>query len=197
MTKKFNLRVLPLNWVGNVLSLTVLIVTLLASALVILNSSVVKATAENLSKSFDAELSVVSGSLVSLKQGNEGQVVLANSTIDDHIIGVAVEPDDSLLAMNPSTSKVQVAISGQAWALVSNIAGDIKAGDLIAQSPISGVGAKAKPGDKTVGIAIEDFDSSKSTNRQTITNKHGQSREITIVWEIGVRDARLPRSIGI
>ena len=140
-----------------------------------------KAVMENLSQSFTTQEELAPGSLVSINSEDDNQVVLANTDNDDYLVGVVVALDSSLLAVNSQDGDVQVAISGQAMALVSDIAGDIVTGDLIAQSEIDGVGAKAKEGDRILGIAQSGF-SSTSTNatQQTVVDEKGQSKDVNV-----------------
>src|ERR1700740_623480 len=61
--------------------------------------------------------------------------------------------DKPLIALSDGDNQVQVVISGPAYALVSDLNGDIKAGDKIASSPIEGVGMKATDPGQVVGSA--------------------------------------------
>jgi hypothetical protein len=140
-----------------------------------------KAVMENLSQSFTSQQELAPGSLVSVDSNNEKEVVLANKQNDKYLIGVVVELDSSLLAVNSNEGNIQVAISGQAMTLVSNIAGDIVAGDLIAQSEIDGVGTKAREGDRILGIAQGAFnDASTGATLQTVVDERGQSKDVSI-----------------
>ncbi len=137
------------------------------------------AAAENLSKSFSTEEEIVSGNLVSLSKDDDKEVVLASKQNSEYLLGVAVELGDSLLAVNSESNKVQVAISGQAMAIVTNLAGDISTGDFIAQSSINGVGAKAQDGDRVIGVAQAAF-SQNSENAQEETAIDDQGRTIDV-----------------
>jgi hypothetical protein len=64
-----------------------------------------------------------------------------------------VDDDDSLVAIDSSEDKLQIATSGIANALVSDVNGSIKTGDQIAVSPFSGVGMKAEAGSRIIGLA--------------------------------------------
>lgn len=131
-------------------------VILLLFCLLISESTVFAATAD-LSKSYSSSSVIPGGSLVSLKFNTKNEVVLANSNSSDKLVGVAVDSDQSLLAVNKNSGNVMVSISGQTNAIVSTLNGDIKTGDLISESIISGVGTKAQAGDKVVGVAQQDF----------------------------------------
>jgi len=125
---------------------------------VVYGSMPADAASSDISKSYYGDsATLVPGSLVSLKTGVNNRVVLANANSGNSLIGVATRTDDSLIAINHQNGKVQVSLSGQANAFVSTVYGDIKTGDQIAETFISGVGAKARPGDKVVGVAQQDF----------------------------------------
>jgi hypothetical protein len=135
----------------------------------------------DISRSYRGEKNIVPGSLVSLDQNKDGYVVLANSNSSNRLVGVAVKVDSTSIALDANAGNVQVAISGNANAIVSTINGDIGVGDAIAESAISGVGAKALPGDSTVGIAQKQFNSnSENTKKQTIYDNKGKAREIVV-----------------
>ena len=93
------------------------------------------------------------GSLVSLKKGSSDSVEAASTDNADNIIGVVVNPDSSLLSVTNGTEQVQVATSGVANIIVSDINGEIIAGDHITASPVQGVGMKATNNTKVIGIA--------------------------------------------
>jgi len=123
------------------------------------------------------------GSLVSLKQKNSKEIVLANSRLRNSTpIGIVVDGKDSLIAIDSKKGNVMVSISGQANALVTNLRGDIEAGDYIADSVVSGVGAKAELGDRIVGVALERFSiAGESFGKYiTIDSSSGKKEKILI-----------------
>jgi hypothetical protein len=139
------------------------------------------AAAENLSRSFTAKNDIVPGNLVSLSSDNDEEVVLATKQNDDYLLGIAVESENSLLAVNSETNKIQVAISGQAMAIVSDINGNISTGDFIAQSSINGLGAKAQNGDMVIGVAQAAFSSdSENARQEDVTDDQGQTKSVYV-----------------
>ena len=106
---------------------------------------------------------------------------LANSGNGARLVGVAVDSQDSLLAVDPNLGRVQVATSGSANVLVSDIDGDIAAGDMVAVSPVDGLGMDAKPSDRIVGVAESSF-SAKSSGAESrqITDETGHSHQIHV-----------------
>lgn len=143
--------------------------------------SVSSVAASDLSRSFNSVEKIEPGSLVSLDKQKEGYVIAASTDNVDQLAGVAVLVDNSLLAINAGDSKTQVAISGQATTIVSDLNGDINPGDMIAATPFIGIGAKALPGEKVVGVAQASFNkSSESLKKATVTDLKGKSTEIRI-----------------
>lgn len=137
------------------------------------------AATSDLSRSFSSTEKIEAGSLVSLQKNRDGYIELTNTTNAEQLVGVAVLTSNSLLAVNVENNKTQVAISGQATTIVSDLNGDINPGDLIAATPFSGVGAKALAGDRVVGVAQASFSgSSLGTKTATITDKQGKSKEL-------------------
>ena len=106
------------------------------------------------------------GSLVSFKTENATELVPANVNNQKSLIGVVIERGQSVYGVEEDNSNVSVTAEGVISTLVSNINGDIKAGDYISTSQINGVGMRADEGKlskRIVGIAISDFDESSRT----------------------------------
>jgi hypothetical protein len=139
------------------------------------------AAASDLSRSFSSVEKIESGSLVSLQKDKEGYVEGANVGNAEQLVGVAVVTDGSLLAVNSSANKTQVAISGQATTIVSDLNGTISPGDLISTTPFTGVGAKALAGDRVVGVAQASFDGKGNNVKSvTVTDKKGKSQTLKL-----------------
>lgn len=147
----------------------------------IFGTQTIVAATSDLSRSFNSETKIEPGTLVSVEQNKDSFVTGANTKNAEQLVGVAVLTDNSLLAVNSGANKAQVAVSGQATTIVSDLNGDIAAGDMIAVTPFTGVGAKALPGDRVVGVAQASF---KSTNAGTkkikVTDLKGKSKEISV-----------------
>lgn len=149
----------------------------------------------NLSHSYLSNSTIKPGSLVSLVPGKEHYVTPANSGNGKHLLGVAVEANDSLLATDVSASKVQVALNGIAEVSVSTLNGPIGAGDQIGVSPLKGVGMKAEPGSRVVGVAQKAFNKDTTgAKRSKVHNKSGKITEVSVgfvpvVINIGTKSA--------
>jgi len=94
------------------------------------------------------------GSIVSLQNNTSDHVLATTTSNASNILGVVINDGSSLMSLsNGQSNQVQVATSGIASVLVSDINGDIVQGDQITASPIQGVGMKATDNAKVVGIA--------------------------------------------
>jgi len=156
------------------------------------------ASSADISRSYNGADNIVEGSLVSLDQSRFGYVVLANSNSSNRLVGVAVKVGSTSIALDTNTGNIQVAISGNANVIVSTLNGDIAVGDAIAESPISGVGAKALPGDRTVGFAQKQFSSdSENTKQQTIYDNNGKPKEVLVGYtQMLIAYNTAPNSVG-
>lgn len=153
----------------------------IAGILFLLSLSPVGAVSANLSRSYTAAGSLPNGSLVSLSQQTSDQVELADLDNGSRLIGVILPNKDSLLAVDPGAGKAQVATSGTADALVSTLGGPIKVGDEIGVSPFSGIGMKANPGTRIIGLAQSEFQrGSSGSTEQEVTDKSGKKSRISV-----------------
>jgi hypothetical protein len=119
------------------------------------------------------------GAIVSLQKDSTDFVDTTTQSNADNILGVVVGADNSLLTVTSTkANQIQVATSGVVQVLVSDINGDIEAGDQITASPISGVGMKATDNVKVVGIAQDGLKG--NTSKQTYKDKKGAQHEVTV-----------------
>jgi hypothetical protein len=149
--------------------------------LLLLSLSPVGAVSANLSRSYTASGPIPNGSLVSLSGQVSDRVEPANSDNGSRLLGVVLQSNDSLLAVDPAANKTQVATSGTADVLVSSLGGSIKVGDEIGVSPFSGIGMKASPGSRVIGLAQSEFkQGSQGAADQTVTDKDGKKARISV-----------------
>lgn len=144
-------------------------------------ASVAFASTASISRSYSSKQSIVNGSLVSLDTTATKSVVPANRSNSDKLVGVAVGDNDSLVAIGPSGSTVQVAITGVVSTLVSTVNGPIKIGDQVAVSPFSGIGMGTEPNTRIIGLAQTALnnDSPNLTDRE-VTDKDGKNQTIKV-----------------
>ena len=156
---------------------------LVGGALIPLGLTPAGASSANISHSYSTTASITAGSLVSLDPLHSNFVLPANISNGQQLLGVAVDINDSLLAVDASTNAgvVQVATSGTANTLVSTVNGAITVGDQISVSPFNGLGMKAGPGSHVIGLAQTGFDSkSSSTTTEAVTDKDGKNSQVLV-----------------
>lgn len=141
----------------------------------------VLAASPNISRSYDSGKSISAGSLVSLDPGRDGYILEANTSNSASLIGVVVDSNESLVAIDPGKSKLQVATSGSALALVSSVNGDVRVGDQIGASPFTGIGMRADQGERIIGLALSDFSSkTKGARSERVVTKSGREQNIYV-----------------
>lgn len=120
------------------------------------------------------------GTIVSMN-GSNGSVAAADINNIANLFGVVISSDQSLLTFSsPVGNQVQVASTGVADIFVSDINGDIKAGDPITVSTITGVGMKATQNAKIIGIAQESLSGSAGKKNQNIVDSTGKSKTVQL-----------------
>jgi hypothetical protein len=151
------------------------------STLLLMSLATASASSANISHSYQSAGSIATGSLVSLNPTKANFVETSNTDNGVRVFGVVVNSADSLLAVNAQNGSVQVATSGTATALVSDVNGPIKVGDQVAVSPFDGIGMKASSGSRVIGLAQSAFNSkSPGAERQTVKNDAGTPKEIAL-----------------
>jgi len=120
---------------------------------------------------------IVSGALVSLKSEAANTIELSTIENVDRMLGVAGE--NALIELSNDDGTVQVITTGEAYALVSDINGNVEVGDKITVSPIAGVGMKALTNTLVIGTAQASL-SSVETETRTIRDKEGNERTVRI-----------------
>jgi hypothetical protein len=139
------------------------------------------ASSANISHSYHTDTAIRSGSIVSLDPKRTDYVLPANTGNETKLFGVAVESNDSLLAVDPTPGDVQVAVNGNVNTLVSTINGDIDVGDQIAASPFAGVGMKAAEGSRVIGLAQTALNSrTQGVTRDEVTSRGGDKQSIYV-----------------
>lgn len=153
----------------------------LGASLFMLSLAPVSASSANISRSYQSSQTVLAGSLVSLDASKSDYVQAANTNNAARIFGIAVISNDSLLAVDAKKGSVQVATSGTAPALVSDLNGAINVGDQIAVSPFDGIGMKAPSGSRIIGLAQTAFNNGlPGIQRRTVKDNSGVSKQIAV-----------------
>ena len=149
------------------------------------------------SQSYTLKGTVVTGTVVSLTQDNFLAIEAAKPENTERLLGVVVDPSDSLVAFTNanSDSRVQVVSTGAVYTQVSTVNGDIKTGDALCPSPISGVAMKATRSGKIIGIAQKDFSTVADTKEVTITDTKGMNTNVKVgklLVQVTVQDWHAP-----
>ncbi len=132
----------------------------------------------SISQGFSTTESLPLGSIVSLQNNSSDHVVATTTKTVDSIFGVVINTGSSLLTLsNGQDNQVQVATSGIATVLVSDMNGDIAQGDQITASPINGVGMKTTSNTKVIGIAQG---KPNNTSLQPYTDAQGKKQTVNI-----------------
>lgn len=131
-----------------------------------------------ISQGFTTDEKLQSGTIVSMDDGSKG-VEQASTANVDRLLGVVSETSLVELA-DDGTNQVQVVTNGRAVVLVSDINGDIKAGDYITASPLRGVGMKTAETGIVIGTAQANFSDVEETSQRTVKDESGKERVITV-----------------
>ena len=133
--------------------------------------------AATVGEEFTSDQILEKGSLVSLSQDNPKKVELATVSNSEYLIGVVNESDSNVVtyAKNSGEVKVSVSLAGETEVFVSDANGEIKKGEFIGASWLEGVGMKSITNDKQklLGVAVEDFSLSDSSNYGVIDTSNG------------------------
>lgn len=159
----------------------VLLLTGFISLFLLIASSVAHAETQSavISRGYEAKGNgIVQAALVSTTSDSSNKVELANLKNVNRLAGVVSKT--SLVELSEDkTKQVQVALSGTAYALVSDINGSIRAGDKITISPISGVGMLATSDAQIVGTASTAF-TGKNARTMTVKDKAAKSHVVHV-----------------
>ncbi len=133
-----------------------------------------------ITQGYTTDSKLPAGSMVSLRKDSTTTVDATTISNADNILGVVIGTGNAQVSISSDKdNQVQVATSGVERVLVSDINGDIAAGDQIAASPISGVGMKATSTTKVVGVAQEKFPNT-TASEQSYKDKDGQQQKVKL-----------------
>lgn len=131
----------------------------------------------SISQGFNTDEELAPGTIVSQKQGDE---TVQSASLDDSSSLIGVASSQSLLELSSGVKQAQVVTSGTTKALVSDINGEIHAGDKITISPLEGIGMKAVSSSYVIGTAIADFSEAQDVSSRQITDKNGKKHTTKI-----------------
>lgn len=152
----------------------------LVSIALIFASSTVFAAKPQTSQGFKVKEAIDKGLLVSFDQNDTQFVEKSTAGTRERLAGVTIGSEQSVVSFAEGANKVQVANSGVIKIFVSNLNGDIKSGDALSVSPISGFAMRATTAGKVIGIANQDFIVSQALDTKTInvTSTDGQEKSV-------------------
>lgn len=131
-----------------------------------------------ISESYDSDTQIPVGSLVSLVKNTSDKVQASLSSNVDNLLGVVVNPNNSLLSVTTAGSNhTEVATSGTLDLLVSDVNGPVVQGDHITASPLAGIGMKANGNVRVVGIAQGGV---SGTHETTVKDGDGKDQKVTL-----------------
>jgi hypothetical protein len=135
---------------------------------------------QQFSQSYETANQLTIGSIVSIKSNTTDEVVAANNNNVDNMMGVVVNPGNSILSVSSDQkNSVEVATNGVLQVLVSDINGTISNGDQITASPIDGVGMKANENVRVIGIAQSGLNTTNGS-KESYTDKDGTKKSVLI-----------------
>lgn len=141
------------------------------------------ALAASLSQGYHTTEAITAGTVVSLKKSGSNEIQTTDNTNEDLILGVAVNSQNAIVDLQPSGSDVRVAISGEIPVLVTNSGGDIKPGDNLIISQISGVAMKDSTdatAKKYIGVASDSFSSSTTGAKQVTIKVNNADKSVYV-----------------
>lgn len=123
------------------------------------NSHLPAVNASSLAEGYPTSENLIEGALVVLSNETPPRVGLANLNNSEYLVGVVERDGEGLITLNKDGAEVLVATSGEIFAFVSDVNGDINPGDFIGTSWINGVGMKEEriQEQKLLGVALESF----------------------------------------
>lgn len=134
-----------------------------------------------ISRSYSTEANLRSGTIVSIAAGSTERIEATNTQNSRRILGVVVNPGESLVSVDPDAHKTPVALNGVVNVLVSTVNGTIAPGERIAASPLSGIGMKSVTDGYIIGRAQAAFNAqSKGAAPEKVTDKSGKVQTIAV-----------------
>ncbi len=142
------------------------------------------ARAASITQGYKAASALPKGAVVSLTKAGGDEVEQASIDNDGLVVGIVVDGPDALLDVQPQGSKVRVAVSGEVTTLVTNVNGDIKAGDRLIASPLAGVASvdsPPAPGVKYIAVASSEFNAQKAgAKKVSVKLSNGDSKDVYV-----------------
>ncbi len=150
----------------------------LAWVLALSIGSWVSAAESSFSQGFLAEDDLALGTVVATAADG---ISVEKATLSNTSNMVGVVTEDAVLELSDdSGAEVQVATGGRTLALVSDINGQINAGDKLTISPINGVGMSTNRSGYIFGTAQANFSAAQAVTTQSVKTKDGTNKTVRI-----------------
>ena len=142
------------------------------------------AAAQTVTQGYGSDVVLQRGMIVGLKKDDLRKVEPINNDQFDRLHGVVIGANESAVLLGNDNEKVYVASGGRFTVLVSDQSGDIKPGDYVTISSVSGIGMKAGDYDPVIlGRALEEFkggDSGTLVGTAKVKDTNGKEQQIRI-----------------
>lgn len=156
---------------------------IVALPLAFFSFNLVKVLAAGVTTQYKASQPFVNGMLASAVTDKTDTVEPASQDHPERIVGVVVSFDDSLIALgSQKQDSVQIASDGRLSVLVTDLSGNIKEGDNLTISPITGLAMRASGEPIIIGTALSSFDGEqdKTLGTAEVKNSKGQTQTVKI-----------------
>lgn len=153
-------------------------------AVVAVTLPVLQVSAQDFTQGYSSTETLLRGSLVGLVKDQENQVETITSDRNQDLVGVVVRSNDSAVTLTEDTTGVFVATSGRYDVLVTDVLGNLAAGDTITTSPVKGIAMKADTTQKLIlGKMLVDVDfndTSKILSTAQVKDKDGNTVTVRV-----------------
>ncbi len=161
------------------------ILKFVAASLLLLTIVSAPVLATSFTEGYESTTPVSVGTVVSLAKKGSNQIENTTETNDSRVLGVVGgDGNDSIIDLQGKGSNIKVAISGDSDMLVTDIGGEIKQGDSLVISPLSGIAMKDNSDSKAskfLGVAKESFSAKSTSSKEvSVTLSNGNKKTVAV-----------------
>jgi hypothetical protein len=158
--------------------------------------------AQSVTQGYGTDEALQTGMIVGTVEDNPEKVESITLEQLDRLLGVVVDANDSPITLSDQEQKVFVATVGRYDVLVSDQEGEIKPGDFVTISSLSGIGMRATyEQSQIVGRAVEAFNGKDGVvGTSSLTDTKGESRNVDIgriEIDVGISQNPLAKSAAV
>lgn len=140
--------------------------------------------ATTFTETYKSDKPVGVGTVVSLSSSQTSTIENTTPANDTGVIGVVASDDSSIIDLQSKNTNLKIALDGDAQILVTDLAGNIKTGDYLIISPLSGIAMKdgqGFPATRYIGVAQQEFSSTSSGVKQvSATESNGNKKTVNV-----------------